>query len=145
MKQLALLSIFLLVGCATSPLSYSGVTPRPPADGYTCAMQQMNALGYTVEAADRDAGFVRGTKQTSGLGTAIFLGKKYHAPLTVAVFEGVDGTTTMRATAGQVEEAATLILAGNTTVRKPDDDGIADANELLATCGVSESSIVAGD
>jgi len=29
-------------------------------------MSQLDALGYTVENADRDSGFIRGCKQTSG-------------------------------------------------------------------------------
>ena len=145
MKRPFLLSSLILVGCSTSPLSYSGVTPRSASDGYTCAMQQMNGLGYTVEDADRDAGFIRGTKPTSGLGTAIFFGKKYHDLMTVVVFDGVEGTTTMRVTAGQVEESGVLIpLMGNTTVKKPTDDGIADAHELLAQCGVPEANIRLG-
>ena len=145
MKILSLSALLVLAACATSPLSYSGLTDRATGDAFTCAMRQLNVLEYTVEDTDRDSGFIRGTKQTSGLGTAIFAGARTHGQLTIIVFEGDGGgETTMRVTAAKLIESGILGLAGREDTGKPDDDGIADAHEVLASCGVPEGQVIEG-
>lgn len=124
-------------GCSTAPVSYSGIVPPGEHDLYACAVQQLNLLDYVIEGGARDTGFVRGRKQTSGLGTAIFTGKNYHDVLTASVFENpTTGETTLRVTAARAEENAIGIFGGNQKGIAPSDSGKADANELLASCGV---------
>jgi hypothetical protein len=105
---LAVAAIILTVGaCSTSPESFTIRTPSPSNDAFTCVQRKINELGFTVENADRDAGFLRASRQTSGLGTAILVNRKYHDQLTIAIFESGDGTTqTIRVTAAQGEQAA---------------------------------------
>lgn len=139
-QRLVMLGFVLFcTACATAPVSYHGSLGAGPQDAYSCAMQQLNMLGYTVEDADRDAGFIRGRKQTSGLGTVLFTGKNYHDVLTVAVFQ--DPSTkesTLRVTAAQVQEQALGLFGGNEQGMAPSDSGKGDATNLLSRCGVKE-------
>ena len=58
----------LIQGCSTAPISYYGVAPPGREPAYDCAVAELNIMGYTIEDGNRDAGFVRGRKQTSGMG-----------------------------------------------------------------------------
>jgi hypothetical protein len=102
-------------------------------------VRQLNILGYTVEGGDRETGFVRARKQTSGLGTALLTGKNYHDVLTAAVFEDpTSGQTTLRITAARAEENAIGMFGGNERGIAPSDAGKADANALLRECGATD-------
>ncbi len=145
--------LFLLcafaTGCSTAPISFSGVVPPGDTDLYACAVQQLNLLEYTIEGGDRETGFVRGRRQTSGLGTAILTGKNYHDVLTASVFGNpTTGQSTLRVTAARVEESAVGFFGGNEKGIAPSESGKADANELLAQCGaeniVSSGSTLEG-
>ena len=120
--------------CATAPISYTSATPRPLDDAYTCALRKINELGYTVSNASKDAGFIAGTKQTSGLGTQILTGSQYHDQLTISIFESGDGARTIRATAGRVDQKTSLFGTSATGVA-PTDKGTGDANAVLTACG----------
>ena len=129
-------SVVFLCACSTAPISFSGVVPPGTTDSYACLVQQLNLLEYTIESGNRETGFVRGRKQTSGLGTAIFLGKNYHDVLTATVFQNPNtGVTTLRVVAARVEESSFTLFGGNERGIKPSDSGQADANEVLAQCG----------
>lgn len=151
-KSSALLAV-ALAGCATAPLSYVSTTPQPQATAFACAVRKINSLGYTVTNASKDAGFISAEKQTSGLGTTLLTGKKYQSAITVAVFDGDQGRTQLRVTAGQGEENAVGFGrgAGSKTTGKPSAQGIADAKAILSACGTGEiqeqtsSNIYVGD
>lgn len=139
---IAAIALLGLVGCATSPISYSGIVPPGTLDLYSCAVQQLNLLDYTIEGGDRETGFVRGRKQTSGLGTAILTGKNYHDVLTASVFENpATSERTLRVTAARVQENAIGIFGGNEQGISPSDSGKEDANTLLAQCGAENVTV----
>ena len=113
----------LATGCATAAPELVGVTARSMEDGYSCAVQQLNALGYTVEAGDREAGFVRGRKARPRLPT-------YMDVITVAVFQEA-GQTRMRATA--LTTTPEVEISGS-------DEAIANGRTILTQCGVTLAS-----
>lgn len=132
--SVALLASLLLCSCATGPVSYLSATPKTLDDAYSCALAKVNELGYTITNTNKDAGFIAGTKQTSGLGTKLLTGSEYHDQLTVSIFNQANGGRTMRATAGRVDQRASLLGTSTNTV-KPSAAGIADANDVLLACG----------
>lgn len=132
-------------GCATGPKSFLANTPDPQDGAYTCALREMNRLGYTVRDADRDAGFVTGQKQTSGLGTALLTGKNFHDVLTVSIFDSGDSDErTIRVTAAQMQENAIAFGSASQTGTSPSSSGKADAQTILMNCAqgtISEQAL----
>ncbi len=131
---LALTSCTMMLGCSTKPISYLTTTPRPAEDAYACALRMVNQLGYTVTNTSAAAGFIAGTKQTSGLGTRILTGSEYHDQLTVSVFGDEDGGRRIRVTAGRIDQNSNL-FGTSTKSMKPSDSGKNDATTLLGECG----------
>ena len=67
--SLSVVAIFLasfMGACATSPIVRHGQTVRPPDDLYTCALNTLTAMGYEVSDVDRQSGFIRARKKTTG-------------------------------------------------------------------------------
>lgn len=128
-------SVLLLSACATAPITMSRQAPDAPGDLFTCAMQQLAGMGYTVGDVDRDSGFIRAVKQTSGLGRNLFLGEKLSSAMTIAIFPStVEGQSSMRVTVGQVVEDTWGWGQGTETMRKPSDDGEIEAFDLIQAC-----------
>jgi hypothetical protein len=124
-----------LAACANGPISYLAATPQSSADAYSCAVRKVNELGYTITNTNKDAGFVTGTKQTSGLGTQFLTGSQYHDQLTISVFDQPNSPERqMRATTGRIDQRASLFGTSTTGV-KPSSIGISDANAVLMACG----------
>jgi len=140
----ALLTLFA-AACSSAPLSFYGVAPPGRDTAYQCAVAQLNIMGYTIEDGNSDAGFVRGRKQTSGLGTQIFTGNTYHDLLTASAFDNpATGETNLRVVASRIADQDVGLLAAlsdepaqGEDVIAPSDSGKADAQALLANCGVS--------
>ena len=125
----------VLSGCATAPISFLSSTPRPLDDAYSCALRKVNELGYTVSNTNKDAGFITGTKQTSGLGTKLLTGSEYHDQLTVSIFDdSAAGGRRIRVTAGRVDQKSNL-FGTSTHAIQPSTAGIGDANTVLTACG----------
>lgn len=124
----------LLTGCATAPISYLAATPKPAPDAYSCALAKVNELGYTITNTNKEAGFITGTKQTTGLGTQILTGSKYHDQLTVSIFDDGSGGRRIRVTSGQTQERSNLLGTSSSGVA-PSEKGKADANAVLQACG----------
>ena len=145
MKNYTIWLTLLTAACSSAPVSFSGVTPPGRDTAYQCAVAQLNIMGYTIEDGNSDTGFVRGRRQTSGLGTQIFTGNTYHDLLTASVFDNpADGETTLRVVASRVAEQDVDLIAGlndqpeqGEDVIAPSDSGKADAQALLVNCGVS--------
>lgn len=144
MKYTVFLTL-LATACSSAPVSFYGVAPPGRDTAYQCAVAQLNIMGYTIEDGNSDAGFVRGRKQTSGLGTQIFTGNTYHDLLTASAFDNpATGETNLRVVASRVAEQDVDLLAGlsdepeqGEDVIAPSDSGKADAQALLLNCGVS--------
>ena len=147
---LAVLGTILLASCSSgAPLSFAGITPRPLPDGFTCAVQQLNGLGYTVDDANKDAGFVRGTKDTTQGASRLLSGNSYKDLLTVSVFEDpTSHETRIRATAARLKKTGIGLLSGNVFSSgkeqgiDPSEEGTSDANVLLKACGVTDGKLV---
>lgn len=134
-RRLVLFFVCLFAGaCKTAPISYFAATPQPAGDAYTCALRKLNELGYTISNTNKEAGFITGDKQTSGLGTRLFTGSQYTSVLTVSIFDApsTEGRR-IRVTAAQVRERSNL-FATSKNAEKPSDVGIADANAVLEAC-----------
>ena len=132
------------VACSSAPVSFFGVTPPGRESAYQCAVAQLNLLGYTIEDGNEDAGFVRGRKQTSGLGMQLITGSTYHDVLTASAFDNpATGDTTLRVVATRIsdQDAGLLGLGGDPEegedVLAPSDTGKFDAQQLLTGCGVT--------
>ena len=102
-------------------------------------------MGYNIEDGNSDTGFVRGRKQTSGLGTQLFTGNTYHDVLTASAFDNpATGETNLRVVATRIADHDVGLLGALTDdpeqgedVLAPSDTGKSDAQALLANCGVS--------
>ncbi|MDE2982507.1 MAG: hypothetical protein OXU74_15060 [Gemmatimonadota bacterium] len=145
-RSIGLGAVILLTGCSTAPVSFHGVAPPGKDDAYECAVAQLNILGYTIEDGNKDTGFVRGRKQTSGLGTQLLTGNAYHDILTATAFDNPGtGETNLRVVASRVADHDISILGGLSDEQPaegvetiaPSDSGKADARVLLAGCGVN--------
>jgi hypothetical protein len=55
------------VGCVGRPETYHQSASVAPDTAYTCASHVIDSLGYTVQASDKSGGFLRATRQRSGL------------------------------------------------------------------------------
>ena len=137
-------ALLMAAACSSAPLSYFGVAPPGRLDAYQCAVAQLNLLGYTIEDGNADAGFVRGRRQSSGLGTQILTGNTYHDVLTASAFDDPStGETNLRVVASRIADQDVGLLAGlsdepaqGQDVLAPSDGGKADAQNLLVRCGV---------
>ena len=140
----AVFAAVFAAACSSAPVSYFGVTPPGRETAYQCAVAQLNLMGYTIEDGNEDAGFVRGRKQTSGLGMQIITGSTYHDVLTASAFDNpATGDTTLRVVATRIsdQDAGLLGLGGNPEegedVLAPSDSGKFDAQQLLTGCGAT--------
>lgn len=153
MKKYTALAALLTVACSSAPVSFYGVAPPGRETAYQCAVAQLNIMGYTIEDGNSDAGFIRGRKQTSGLGTQIFTGNTYHDLLTATAFDNpATGETNLRVVASRVAEQDADLLAGlsdepeqGEDIIAPSESGKSDAQALLANCGVSNITGPSGE
>lgn len=135
MKRFSTLVAFFLAACSTAPLSMTRNSLVPSGDLYTCAMRELARLEYTVENTDRESGFIRARKQTSGLGTSLFLGQNHHSAMTIAVFEDPEiGRSTFRVTVGKITEDTWGWGQGSESLGTPTPEGEAEARDLIAAC-----------
>ncbi len=140
-----LLAALAVPACSAAPISFFGVAPPGRADAYQCAVAQLNILGYTIEDGNSDAGFVRGRKQTSGLGLQIVTGNTYHDVLVATAFDNpATGETNLRVVASRVADHDVGLVGGLGDEPEqgedriaPSDTGRADAQAVLQGCGVS--------
>ena len=136
MKKKTSLLFLLVAGCAGAPVSYNAVAP-PGDDGdlYTCSMQQLSAMGYIVDDLDRESGFIRARKQTSGTARFLFAGEAKHSALIVSIFEEVGGDgQVMRVTAGTITEDTWGIGRGAESMGTPSMDTTNEAQQILVEC-----------
>lgn len=155
MKRFIAFVAVAATGCVSSaPVSFSGVAPPGRETAYQCAVAQLNIMGYNIEDGNADAGFVRGRKQTSGIGTQIITGNTYHDLLTATAFDNpATGETNLRVVASRIaEHDVSLVgaLAGDEPeqgedIIGPSESGTSDARALLANCGVSNVSGNSGE
>lgn len=135
MRRTALTLLLLLAAaCGGKPISYFSLTPHPSADAYSCAIQKVNELGYTVTNTSREGGFITADKQTTGAMRKALTGQEYHDQLTVSVFEDTPTQKRkIRVTAAATFSKTTLFNT-STSSKNPSDEAMADANTILTAC-----------
>ena len=69
------------------------VAPVAASEAYSRALQVLNDFGYTVLDADRDAGFIRAERKSSGTGTELLTGTSYFWTITVTMAADSSGGT----------------------------------------------------
>lgn len=137
--------IFLTAGCGVTR-TYSRNTLAPLSDLYTCAVFQLQEMGYTLGLQDPVSGIVRGRREITGFvetarrgaaraGQVITLGVAggpgiRNDEITVAVYrKQYPQGNTIEATAGMV------VVTGDAEERaKPTDEARADAVDLTQNC-----------
>lgn len=127
----------VIAGCASSvqPRSFQKPTSKSLSEVYACAMGHLNVAGYTVVDANKDAGFIRAEKKTSGVGRVVMVGKNLFDQMTVSVFEDPSSKqTTLRVTAATMSEQAYGWGAGSRNITDPAPKLESDANAILAAC-----------
>ena len=147
MKRFIVFAALAATGCVSSaPVSFSGVAPPGRETAYQCAVAQLNIMGYNIEDGNADTGFVRGRKQTSGIGVQIVTGNTYHDLLTATAFDNpATGETNLRVVASRIAEHDVSLVGGlagdepeqGEDIIGPSETGKADARTLLSNCGVS--------
>jgi hypothetical protein len=139
------LALFGLLGCVPSQLLLAPpdhVSVASPADTlFGCAMRTVNELSYTVEAADRGAGFIRARRETSGFMDIMMSVEEYDV-LTVTIYPGDSGRTTLRVVA----------QGGMTSSGEPDastylasDKGRQHVQTILDVCGARVGAATSPD
>jgi len=137
--------VLLLSACAGGPVGYAGPTARPRPDAHTCATEQLTSLGYTLEAANRETGQVRGSRQLPGVVASTEPGKRHFSHIQVSVTQEGAKPVTIRATPTMIRETGVRTPFGWSTIPgEPDQGGISDANTILLQCGVADTAIRAG-
>ena len=139
-----ILAVVALAGCATAPVSFQGVAPPGLETAYRCAVAQLNLMDYNIEDGNLEAGFIRGRRQTSGVVQELFTGAAHHDILTATVFDNpATGNTHIRVVASRVADHDIGLISGLDDEEEqgenqiaPSDSGKADAQRLLANCGV---------
>lgn len=131
--RITTLGVFLISACSSAPFSFVAMTPAPSDSALSCALRQINTIGYTV--TDKNAGFIAADKRTSGFLAQLFINLTTWSALTVSVFDGADGEHSLRATAWQTDRKPGSYA---TRSREPTKHGISDANGVLTACGKGE-------
>jgi hypothetical protein len=126
--------------------SYSRGTIAPLSSAYSCAAQQLKAMGYTLELQDSVGGLVQGRREITGIvetarkGAAVATevltaglagGKRTrYDELTVSAYQRhYPQGNTLEVTAGM------LVTAGGKQERtSPTDDAKREAKKILAAC-----------
>ena len=149
LRLAVLLAALASWACASAaPVSFVGAVPPGKDAAFECANAQLNMMGYTIEDGNEGVGYVRGRKQTSGLGVQVFTGDTYHDVLTASAFDNpATGKTHLRVVATRIiDEDASLFGLGDDqpergeNVTAPSETGKADARMLLMSCGASDIS-----
>ena len=150
-RPVALLAALAGSACASAaPVSFVGTVPPGKDAAFECATAQLNLMGYTIKGGDQGVGYVKGRKQTSGLGVQILTGDTYHDVLTASAFDNpATGKTHLRVVATRIiDEDASLFGLGDDqpergeNVTAPSETGKSDARMLLVSCGASDISAV---
>lgn len=149
LRLAVLLAALVGSACASAaPVSFVGTVPPGKDAAFECANAQLNMMGYTIEDGNEGVGFVKGRKQTSGLGVQVFTGDTYHDVLTASAFDNpATGKTHLRVVATRIiDEDASLFGLGDDEPERgedttaPSETGKADARMLLMSCGASDIS-----
>ena len=133
------LGVLLISACSPGPITFVSMTPSPSDGAFSCALRQLNTMGYKVTNNYRDVGYITAEKPVYGVAMKILtLGMaSYQNALNISVFDGADGHQNLRVTAAFAEKNWDL-FSTKRTAEKPSKAGIADAKAVLSACGQGE-------
>jgi hypothetical protein len=149
-RTVIVFAALLAFSCETfQPVSLTMPATKSRTETIDCAIGYVNSLGYTVVDANRDAGFLRAEKKTSGAGTMVsvaLLGagaNKYDA-MTVAVYgDPKSSLTQLKITSSTMNEPMSLFGAGRRTDGQPSPALVADTKTILSACGGESPAVQA--
>ncbi len=131
------LFLVLLMGCASTvqPMSYSHATTKPAPELFDCIAGVINSMGYNIQNASKDAGFIKAEKKTNGLGTLLMGGYNVFDALTASIFKDPsNGNTTLRVSAQSDKERARGFGSGARAITEPSLTLKTDAQKIVTTC-----------
>lgn len=129
MRYASLVVAFLLVGCAAQPYKTSRPAPTTTPDAiYSCALNLVNSLGYTMEQANKDSGFFKAERSQRKGPSSIHWGETINEELTVVVLSGTAPPTL------QVTAAANSSSGRNQRMLDPTKETKDDADRIVASC-----------
>lgn len=126
MRFVATALLSMLAACAiVSPKQYRSSTTLTPVATFDCAQAKLAGLGYTIQDANREAGFVR-ARETEPSNIRLN-GELYYAEVTISVVtDPRSQKTTLNVTATEKAHATAILAACGgevvgrpTTFRKP--------------------------
>lgn len=129
--------VLLAAGCASTvqPTAYSHATTKSSGDVFDCVAGMVNSLGYNVQNASKDAGFIKAEKKTNGVGTVLMGGYNVFDAMTASVFKDPqNNSTTLRISAQSDKERAMGWGAGSRAVTEPSAALKSDAQKIVAIC-----------
>jgi hypothetical protein len=130
-------SLLLASGCASTvqPVAYSHSTSKAPGEVFDCLSGMVNSLGYNIQNASKDAGFIKAEKKTNGLGTVLLANYNVFDAMTASIFKDpASNSTTLRLSAQSYKEHAMGWGAGSRAITEPSATLKSDAQKIVATC-----------
>ena len=124
-----------IVGCiSTAPFSLVQPSPRGAPDLFDCTLQQINRLEYVVLDANKDAGFIRAERKTSGGAGEVIWNRATHDQLTAAVYPETSGRASLRLTATTTSQKDHGDGAGQRTAQTTSTRAKQDVATVVAAC-----------
>lgn len=126
---------FILVAACNAPKSLQIASPMALDQAFDCAVREVNRAGYTVQDANREAGFIAAERAEGG--TNVLTGDQYFSILRISTYEE-DGATRLRLTLSRQADSG-----GQRKTIRVQGQIERDAAQLLQACGDGEIREVA--
>jgi hypothetical protein len=145
MRSLLILTLLAFAGCS-APRSYTRATPYPLRDAFSCALNQLEALEYSVVLADTVGGLLQGRREITGIREAARRGAAVATEVITAGLAGGNRTrydeitvfvyTRLYPQGNTLEATAGLLVVGDDdrTRGSPSDAARSDARTLADRC-----------
>lgn len=122
-----------LAACVPPVKTFTGSSPAPVGDAFTCVIRELARLEYSAQNADRPAGFIKAEKQDTG--TASWLaGASYFTEMSIPLVpvEGREGadiriTTTRTSQRSGAQRSSTGLVIT--------EGAIKDSESIVSACG----------
>jgi hypothetical protein len=130
---LSLAIALLAAGCVTAPVSSLTTSANSVGGTYSCALRELTRLNYVLLGADRDAGFIRAERKTSGGVLSVLGGADFYSEISVTVLPATTGSGSQL----RVHSTMAKDEGRGRTTRDMHNTGPAkkDADLLHAACG----------
>ena len=145
MRSLLLFCLIALAGCS-APRSYTRPVPYPLRDAFSCALEQLQTLEYSVVLADTVGGLLQGRREITGIREAARRGAAAATEVITAGLAGGKRTrydeltvfvyTRLYPQGNTLEATAGLLVVGENDRSRdsPSDAAREDARTLADRC-----------